>query len=353
MSTNFMRYQIGMRNFLDTLGKKHPMYLKAINYQSQLLENIKYVESYGDSENYRSTRNKIIDSINELALETINKTFNELSNPSPIIIEQKSPSFQERIWREFQEPEMSFISPEPFIMGSRPPALDAGALEDEQPLHVVNLDAYYIAITSVTNIQYAIFTINTGHNPPDFWQNSIPPQAIYNHPVVDVSWEDAIKFCNWLRGLTKEHYRLPTEAEWEKAARGVNGQIFPWGNEWKDDYANTNEYNRHKTGYKTVAVNEFPEAKSHYNILNMAGNVFEWTSSLWGNDNKEPQFLYPYNPKDGREAIDAPSHILRIIRGGSFSSQKRTARCAYRDKLSPKKSRKDVGFRLALSKHNS
>lgn len=344
MSTKFINYRIGIRNLLDTLGKEHPKYLYAVNFESQLSENLHDVEAYGDNENYRTIRNKIIYQINQLALQTIQKTFNELSKPAPIQIKPNSPSYQETIWQEFQEPEMSFVSPGSFIMGS-PPVLDPDAFDDEYPLHIVDLKGFYIATTTVTNLQYAIFILQAGHNPPNYWQNSVPSKTIHNHPVVDISWYDAVKFCNWLTKLTEKPYRLPTEAEWEKAARGVNAQLFPWGNKYEDNYANTREYQLNKT----VAVDEFPKAKSPYDVINMAGNVYEWTSSLWGSTMQKPQFHYPYTPNDGREVFDAPSDTLRIIRGGAFSRQKRYARCACRDKLLPKSHRSNVGFRLVLS----
>ncbi|MDJ0594128.1 MAG: formylglycine-generating enzyme family protein [Pleurocapsa sp. MO_226.B13] len=339
---------IGVQKLLDTLGKKHPKYCDVVNFQSRLLDNYNYVSAYGDSENYRVTRNEIIDQINRLATETIQKTLYELSKhkPVPIQIKPNSPRYKEAIWREFQEPEMSLILPGPFIMGSHPMILDPKPFPDEYPLHVVNLQTFYIATTAVTNLQYAIFVLETGYDRPESWQNRLPSKRIHNHPVVDISWFDAIKFCNWLRELTEKPYRLPTEAEWEKAARGVNAQLFPWGNQWEENCANTNEY----SGYKSVAVNEFPKAKSPYDVLNMAGNVYEWTSSLWGSSSgNKTEFPYPYTPGDGREALDAPLGILRIIRGGAFSRSKRHARCACRDKLLPTSYRPDVGFRLALS----
>jgi formylglycine-generating enzyme required for sulfatase activity len=344
MSTKFINYRIGIKKLLDTLGQEHPKYLDALTFETRLSENLHDVEAYGDSENSRSTRNQIISGINKLALQTIQKNFNELCKPAPIQIKPNSSSYQETIWHEFQEPEMSFVLPGSFIMGS-PPVLDPDAFDDEYPLHIVDLPGFYIATTAVTNIQYAIFILQTGHNPPDYWQNSVPSKMIHNHPVVDISWYNAVQFCNWLTELTQKPYRLPTEAEWEKAARGVNAQLFPWGNKYEDNYANTREYQLNKT----VAVDEFPQAKSPYDVINMAGNVYEWTSSLWGSTMQKPQFRYPYTPNDGRELLDAPSDILRIIRGGAFSRQKRYARCACRDKLPPKNHRPEVGFRLALS----
>ncbi|MDZ7959120.1 MAG: SUMF1/EgtB/PvdO family nonheme iron enzyme [Aulosira sp. DedQUE10] len=344
--TKFISYQHGINKLLDLLGKQHPSYLNATTFQHRLQENINYVERYGDNENYRSTRHEILYQIDKLALENTGNNFAELCQMTPIQIGESSPRYQEAVWQEYQEPEMSFIPPGSFIMGS-PPELDANAFEDEYPLHIVELSAFYIATTCVTNLQYAVFINNTKHTPPEHWQNTIPPKNIYHHPVVNISWYSANEFCEWLSQLTQKSYRLPTEAEWEKAARGVNASLFPWGNQWQDNSANTREYNNNRQ--RTLGVDELPHAISPYDVLNMAGNVSEWTSSLWGRDNPRPEFPYPYVPTDSREAVDAPPNILRIIRGGSFLRDKRYARCACRDKLFPKSTRKDVGFRLALS----
>src|SRR5690606_17447059 len=128
------------------------------------------------------------------------------------------------------------------------------------------------------------------------------------HPVVNVTWHDALAFCQWA-GV-----RLPTEAEWEKAARGTDGRIWPWGgNEPTDKLCNFNM----NVG-DTTPVGAYPAGASPYGCLDMAGNVWEWTISLWGKDANKPDYGYPYDPNDGREAPDAPDAVRRTLRGGSW-----------------------------------
>lgn len=342
---NYISYRIGIKKLQEIIGKQHEKYLDVTNYQNQLLENLNEVESFGDNENLRSNRYKLLNQIDKLALETTGKEFSQFCKPDPIEIKLGEPTSQDdAVWHKFQEPEMFFIPPGPFIMGS-PAELDPDASESEYPLHVVNLSAFYIASEPVTNVQFATFTIDTNHTRPDHWNGQLPSIEIHDHPIVNISWHSAFAFCNWLRNLTHKNYRLPTEAEWEKAARGEHALLFPWGNKWEINYANTHELRLEKT----TSVNNFPNAKSPYGLLNMSGNVYEWTSSLWDTT----VYNYPYIPNDDRESLERPSDASCVIRGGSFLWNKKYARCASRSSLRSNRSRQDVGFRLALSPFRS
>ncbi|MDP6359904.1 MAG: SUMF1/EgtB/PvdO family nonheme iron enzyme, partial [Planctomycetota bacterium] len=183
-----------------------------------------------------------------------------------------------------------------FIMGS-----DDGD-QDERPVRKVILDAYYIDRTEVTNAQYKKFIEATGHRAPKAslavhlpfeWQDRSFPSGRANHPVVLVSWEDALAYALWAGK------RLPTEAEWEKAARGNEARKYPWGDRWSRRRCNSSE----SALFTTTPVGNFPEGVSPFGGLDMAGNVWEWTRSLWGEDLAEPAFKYPYDPKDGRENL--------------------------------------------------
>jgi formylglycine-generating enzyme required for sulfatase activity len=168
--------------------------------------------------------------------------------------------------------------------------------------------------------------------------------------VADVSWYDAQAFCTWLGAavsgpltlqgvgggtIEKPRFRLPSEAEWERAARGSDGRAFPWGNEFDASLANTRECGR----FNTSPVGAFPTGTSPYGLLDMAGNVWEWTASL--------DALYPYDAQDGREQPDASGR--RMARGGCYANPQGFARCACRFRFGPEVRSPFLGFRLALS----
>jgi formylglycine-generating enzyme required for sulfatase activity len=223
---------------------------------------------------------------------------------------------------------------------------------EESPQYTVTLPAFEIAATPVTNALYARFVAATSAPPPITWRGTEPPADLLDHPVVDVSWHDARAFCMWLTDegrTTKDErtgesgnlrhsssvFRLPTEAEWEHAARGTDGRTFPWGAEWDDERANTRE-----SGYGTTTpVGALPAGASPYGCLDMAGNVWEWTSTL--------DALYPYDPADGRE--DPAAAGRRILRGGCYANPHGFARCACRFRLPPAMRNEFLGFRLARS----
>ena len=222
----------------------------------------------------------------------------------------------------------------PFLMGSDKQK-DKDAYDAELPQHTVTLAAYRIGRTPVTNVQYKLFADATGHEAPRHWLNGQIPKGKENHPVVNVSWHDAQAFCDWAKA------RLPTETEWEKAARGTDGRIYPWGNEAPD--ASRCNFNRNVGD--TTPVGKYPKGKSPYGVLDLAGNVWEWTSTIWGKNFDKPDFAYPYDPNDGREDRDK-TDVRRVLRGGSWFNEARNVRSAFRIGKDPAACNFDAGFRV-------
>ena len=173
-----------------------------------------------------------------------------------------------------------------------------------------------------------------------------------NQPVTGVIWSEALSFCGWLeeRWRKARHLEeglrvtLPSEAEWEKAARGTDGRQYPWVGRFRFDRANTRE-----TKIDGVsAVGCFPGGASPYGCEEMSGNVWEWTRSLWGESAFEPSFGYPYERGDGREDLAASSEVLRVLRGGAFFDNFWGVRCASRYRFLPSRRSDLVGFRVAV-----
>jgi toxoflavin biosynthesis protein ToxD len=227
---------------------------------------------------------------------------------------------------------------------------------EESPQHMLTLPAFEIALIPVTNALYAAFVIATGAHAPLPWRGPQPPAALRDHPVVDVSWDEANAFCEWLTTAMKDEgrrtkdeqvadaylgrssfvFRLPSEAEWERAARGIDGRTFPWGATWDTARANTRE-----SGLAgTTPAGAYPSGASAMDCLDMAGNVWEWTASL--------DLPYPYAANDGREDPRAPGR--RILRGGCYANPHGFARCACRFRLLPTVRNPFMGFRLARSR---
>lgn len=194
---------------------------------------------------------------------------------------------------------------------------------------------------------------------PRFWDN--PAYADFNgdnQPVVGVSWHEARAYCRWLTaqgraGLWQPpadappiyEVRLPSEAEWEAAARGRTGRRYPWGPDFDPAQANTLD----SWVGRTTPVGVYRDGTAECGALDMSGNVWEWTLSLWGSNPKATDFLYPYDATDRRENEAAGPEVLRVIRGGSWINFQGFARCACRDRFSPNDWYGFLGFRVVLA----
>jgi formylglycine-generating enzyme required for sulfatase activity len=145
--------------------------------------------------------------------------------------------------------------------------------------------------------------------------------------------------------VTRKDYCLPSEAEWEKGARGTDGRIYPWGNTWDAKRCNWRENGFHMA---TTSVYAYPQGASPYGLLDMVGNVWEWTRSLWGKSGENPDYRYPYRPTDGREDLDAGQEVARVLRGSVFDLYHGRVRCAFRDRYNPNLRDVFIGFRVVV-----
>jgi len=206
--------------------------------------------------------------------------------------------------------------------------------DDEKPAHRVSVDAFQLAAFQTTNAQYARFLESTGHAPPSFWND--PNFNNPEQPVVAVSWFEAEAYCAWLSAMTGQTFRLPTEAEWERAARGgAEGEMFPWGNcqpEDLPDYAN-----RWKTAPEPVGF----FAPNSYGLYNLGDNVHEWCADWYDAS------YYCVSPEHNPRGPLSSSR--RSSRGGSWRHQIKVTRTAARSSIPPEFKYADYGFRVAAS----
>ncbi len=303
-----------------------------------------------------------------------------------------------------------FIPAGPFRLGSDRKK-DGLAGSGEATEHKITLPACWIGQYPVTNAQYAAFVEAGGYADESLWGEAkkeniwkhgavkglwdnaarVSPEsfglpfALPNHPVVGVTWYECLAFTRWLtrhgreRGWLRPGWTvdLPSEAEWEKAARGgleipvpvavplplsrlqeaapvlaggaapnpFPARVFPYPGDFDAECGNTSAS---RIG-ATSALGCFPRGASPYGVLDLSGNVWEWTRTLWGKDWDKPEFKYPYSPGDGRENLEAGDDIPRVLRGGSFDYDEYDARCAFRNWLNPPDWNFNLGFRVVVS----
>lgn len=235
----------------------------------------------------------------------------------------------------------------------------------ERPVHTVHVDAFYIAKFEVTNAQWRRFRDDPGYDDPKFWPGNrvVPKDQIpywtdpRNHggatpnsddyPVLGVNWDSAVAYCNWLSAKTGKKYRLPTEAEWEKAARGTDGRKYPWGNAIDHTYANFVGSSPYDTGRPVGFYDgsKRGETQTHsnaspYGVMDMAGNVLEWCSDWYSRD------YYSVSPKRNPKGPETGAY--KVLRGGSFFEPAFRQRSYSRSAAWPSfQAYRMVGFRVA------
>jgi iron(II)-dependent oxidoreductase len=225
-----------------------------------------------------------------------------------------------RMLRPEDVPEgMVYVPGGSFIMGG-------DEEEDELPRRVVLVKGFLLDRTEVSRAEYAEFCRRTGHRTPQGWREGRPPEGTALWPVTGVSWHDAVAFARW------KGKRLPTEEEWEKAARGADGRIWPWGNKFIPQWCNTHEMEARQL----MPVGSIPEGESPYGCLDMAGNAWEWTASDY--------LPYPGNENYSRYY----GRTFKVIRGGCYRSHMGQTRCANRYRELPDyPNNLNLGFRCA------
>ena len=266
-----------------------------------------------------------------------------------------------RFCGEFLLPDFITIPSERFLMGSENG--EKGARENEKPRHPVDLDAFALARFPTTNAMYRCFVEAGGYGDGRWWteaeaaevwrpggtvkgrwDNEARVRPEYwdddrlkgpNQPVVGITWYEALAYCRWLTAaLDNGHwYRLPSEAEWERAARGLEERRYPWGKEWEEGKANTEELGLKRT----TPVGIFIDGASAEGLLDLSGNVWEWCNTSWAR--------YPYDAADGREELGSTDP--RVLRGGAYWNDRSWVRCASRNYDDPGYWSIIYGFRVA------
>jgi sulfatase modifying factor 1 len=240
---------------------------------------------------------------------------------------------------KFFEPPMVRIPEGWFLMGSD--ASQAGQ-DNERPVHRVWIDAFDLAACQITNAEYAKFLAATGHRKPLHWDD--PNFSHPQQPVVAPAWFDAAAYCEWLSAQsgkkaakqTGKRYRLPTEAEWERAARGgAEQKLYPWGDEPLESLEN------YASRWKTAPERVGQAERNAYGLFDIGANVHEWCSDWFDADyyRVSPE-RNPQGPAEGKR---------KASRGGSWRHQTKVARCAARSSIPPEFQYADYGFRVARS----
>lgn len=258
-------------------------------------------------------------------------------------------------------PELALVPAGEFVMGTDE------ADEDEGPAHRVDLDDFLMAVNPVTQGDYARFVRETGHRAPAVyelprvvtaggseretafreaaepyaWTDGQPPADRLDHPVTLVRWEDAVAYCRWLSARGGRPVRLPTEAEWEKAARGgLEGNRYPWGDRLDQNQANFLVDPSLKNSQGTTRCRAYPP--NAYGLFDMAGNVWEWVY-----DWHSPSY---YSASPVRSPAGPREGTLRVLRGGSWlSADARMMACSYRHKVPPDTYSYGIGFRIVAN----
>lgn len=306
--------------------------------------------SFGERLGPGMSKGRIVDELIEFARQksVMDTLLQWAKRENPVKYERLGPYYRQgRPDRTNRDaPETVPVPAGQFLMGSDP---GERVPPYETPQHPVDLLAFEIGKYPITNRQYAEFVRKTRRRvaPEAGWEGLVPHNEKRDHPVVGVTWYDALAYCQWLSEQTGRLYTLPSEAQWEKAARGTDGRIYPWGNAWDPNRCS------HRSG-QIESVHAF-KMQSVYGCCDMVGNAREWTSSLWGRRliAPAPQFGYPWQESEAdRDDLSAARNVYRVYRGGA-SDDEFGFRCSARNGSDPTKTGepgKRLGFRVVCDR---
>jgi len=268
--------------------------------------------------------------LNEKSQNLVNDRLNSTNSNDGTIVESK-PDINSTKVTEIDRMTMVYVPEGKFLMGSS----DGAGEINEQPQHTVNLRAFWIDQTEITNIMYRKCVDEGSCTEPseDYYYSN---EDFESYPVTSIDWNQASDYCKWAGRI------LPTEAQWEKAARGINGKTYPWGEEIPDsNFANFGyKGSTENTGVigSLSPVYSFPKGQSPFNVYNMAGNASEWVADWYGDYQGNSQ-IDPIGPELGD---------YRVVRGGSTINNENYIRSAFRNKAKPTTQNSTIGFRCAL-----
>ena len=212
-------------------------------------------------------------------------------------------------------------------------------VQDDKPIRILTLDAYYLDRHEVTNEAYAAYAADAGVEPPYHWGGAKPPEGRERQPVANVNWQEAVDYC------VSQGKRLPTEAEWERAARGgVTGAKYPWGDQEPDEKAKEDEEPKPELARfgafdGPADVCDYPE--NAFGLCDMAGNVWEWTADWYARR--------AYDTLAAENPTGPETGIYRVLRGGSWSDVAKYLTNSYRSYARPDERSPNIGFRCAMN----
>jgi len=238
------------------------------------------------------------------------------------------------------EPQWCVVSAGSFLMGSD--LLDTEASDCERPQHALSLPAFRMSRFPVTNVEWLVFSQEHPAAAPRFVRDDRFNRS--DQPVVGITWYEALDYTTWLSERLGYRVMLPTEAQWEKASRGRDGRLYPFGDTLPPDSIRAQTVDSEDGPWP---VGRRAHRASPYGVEDLVGNTYAWTLSRWGSLDDRATFGYPYDACDGRECLD--SSDLRIVRGGAWSFPVRNARCAYRGKDRPGDAFDNLGVRLVCN----